>query len=478
MSFFNHIGRYVRHLNLTVQEPEYPHNPVVFDTDENFVVYYFSAEQWRKIYSALQHGADELYADESHEVVAAFLWPVEFPVSICDLVAECIVNSIGSGNALEQAIQQWLETNGGNILPGVTDTSGTIAQANETIFNNTCNHDNMFGFCRQTVDHVHNVIVDVFEVLEAATSFFEFYSTLVADVPVLRISASFILFLQNSLAENYLANYTTELRDEYACDLYCLGLRNDCLLTWNDVTGYFVERAGKSLSSITLNQFLEFLASGSWSGTQFCDIGLAVITYALAIGANWANWSLSDMIEYLQSFANDPDSDWETICDDCQTPWKATFDFTQGVEGMVVGVAGTYEAGVGWHGSYYAPGDYHQKRIHVYLDLGEDVALVDQWACTISHYIGGTFDDLPPTGWAMAINAEFFDDYVEIQQMAEGEFTKLVDYTKNEIRIDGRSSNADFNQNLGEITISKLIIWGHGSVPTNILNSATTVEYL
>jgi hypothetical protein len=74
------------------------------------------------------------------------------------------------------------------------------------------------------------------------------------------------------------------------------------------------DRVGEDLSNLNLSDMLTYVLSGGWSGDEFCDAAIFVFAFVMQIGGAWTGISFAKIQQIVQSFFNDPDSDWQTLC--------------------------------------------------------------------------------------------------------------------------------------------------------------------
>jgi len=235
----------------------------------------------------------------------------------CDDVVACLTDDIDNYGDFIQALIAWLNQNIGEIDPGggKTDTGSIDDIYNNLIDGIGCNKDNVFGFTLQLVKFLNQIIEDAFEKLEALGNAIE-YMSLVADFcPYLAPFLDMIDLLGETVAENYLANYDASYENELACELLCLAMTNNCKLSFEDLMNVLASRvyyAWQNLSPVTV---FGYITTGTWSGTEYCDVGMFVAAYVLQKGASWGGVSLQLLQRFMESFLNDPNSDWSVLCD-------------------------------------------------------------------------------------------------------------------------------------------------------------------
>ena len=306
-------------------------SPVVFPDKTTPVTYpiELSQTQWAEIAACILQGAIIIYPNSVQRIYWNFARAVECDLMNCQWIIDCLTDP---ESGVSDAYTDWLidQLQNNPDVQAVADGFGgdqtTPIDANDETLFTGCNNDLIFGFTTQMVDLIHTLIKDFYEIVETKTNFQEMVNLCASQVNAVTISLGWLEYMQNSVAEAYNANYTVALRNEYACELFCLATtKASCTLTWEDLTNYFAEKVSYSTSNTSLLDLLTFFLAGSWTGTQFCDISFLLVAFLMRIGASWTGTSLPLIQVIAQSYLNDPDSDWSTLCEDCV--WEHTFSF-------------------------------------------------------------------------------------------------------------------------------------------------------
>jgi len=256
--------------------------------------------------------------DAAHYWLETLAEGFKMPCNICELVAECIEN-MEPGDPLYQALQDWLidqvTTN-----PAITDIIGnggdgaTPHPAVGSLTLQSCDASILFGFTRQMVQYLNRRIVDVFERIEVYTNFVEFLAAVTSETTYVGAIIEYVEKLQETFMENYVSAYTAELEQEMACELMCLALQNNCQLTWEDMTGYFLENLFLELADNDIFDLLSVFASGVWDGNEFVYLMMATVTGIVHFGGEWGIVNTQSVQNIWASLTNDPDDDWQTLC--------------------------------------------------------------------------------------------------------------------------------------------------------------------
>lgn len=299
-------------------------------------------------------------------------------VDFCELIAQCITN----GN-LDDVLNDWAQKNGYEQPSG----DGNKASANKLSAElvNNCNNNNLFAAVSQLVDFVHNGIVDVLERVESATGRGERISAILEAIPLTNLLAidDVIQFgdqLIENFTQNYDAQYTQALRDEYRCDLFCLA-QDDCTLTFQDMADYFAGRAAATFDAITVEEALDWFVFGTFNGALIVHGMHALFASVLTWGSEFVGVDIDYLARVVQAASNDTDPDWSILCDDCPpeaTTWCNFTNFGTNFDG-----AGDYTG----YGSLQSngfvgipTGGFNQANVNIYFSNIQTITEVDLYS--------------------------------------------------------------------------------------------------
>jgi len=291
-------------------------------TQVNFVLS-LNQTEWTKLYTAVLTGADLSYPNEAHNVEYLFLQMMDVNMAdLCAVIADCITNSPGTRTALNQ----FLEDNGYGSGGGADSPPG-VYDANELLIDGSefpgCDNDQLFGAITQSVDLFNQIITDAFEAFEASTAPWERVSAILEAIPITNILAvddliQFADQMFENLAQNYLAEYTAAIRDEYRCDLFC-ATKDTCEMSFQTMADYFVGRVGQSFTEATFLDWIDWFVFGSFPDEAVVHASHAILCSVLAYGAKFFNLDHTWLARAMTSFLNDPDNDWDGLCE-CTAP--------------------------------------------------------------------------------------------------------------------------------------------------------------
>lgn len=230
----------------------------------------------------------------------------------CQQMADCINDPESPAN---NAIQELIKQGGGSnpeVAPYRPETGGK-----DRVLISECDNAVLFGYVTQLVDLIHESILDVFQLIEKASNPSEKLGILFDNVPFLSEATDFADQVVEEMAENYEATYTATLRDEFRCALFCLAKENDCVLSFNAMAGYFYDLAGVSVNSDLVSFFLE-LSNLTIAGDTVVYASHALFSGVLAFGSSFFGLDVPQLQRLAKTFLNDPDTDYETLCDECE----------------------------------------------------------------------------------------------------------------------------------------------------------------
>lgn len=351
--------------------PETGYAPIFFTEEAKKVVFEFTSDEFLKVLSALINGALTTYGDQWLQVVWYFLRSVEYPVSICELIIDCIQNDEDVQAVLrafvvnDEAIQDSVERIAERGIP-ITTTEA------ETVIVGTVDYAALFGAITYLVDTMHNANLDLYQAFEAASNKRDLGEIVFEAIPVLETLpldevSEYISELETAIAENYEGQWTTTpitgLRDQIRCGLFCLALDNDNSLSWELIAGYFWGEVGFTFGDYvdTMQDFVTFLLSGTWTGDEIVFISFANIASALSAAQKFGGMTFPGLTTIMRLGLNDPDEDYDILCTDCvEPPPETCWDFTAGEQGFIAYNNGfvdyaSYSSGNGW-GVGYNPG--------------------------------------------------------------------------------------------------------------------------
>lgn len=270
-----------------------------------------------------------------------------------------LIGSIGECILIEDCgdVADCIESGSGGITEAMTNAQagvGSIVAQNvaggTSATGSNCTNDIIWGGVSELVNYLITKANDALEIIEVATNFLDLLAEWGSAFPLISTITApivgYLSWLQETIAENFSAQVTTEYIDSVRCDLFCLWLEK-CPdgMTWNDIAIYFGERLGgwEELPNDIID-FLTFMTLGVWDGDDIADVmlfgmvGMQVLDSRAIPFINIPGLYTLDTVFALG--ANNPDNDWSILCDECAEPQTYTYCwFIDGNTPAWVGVA-------------------------------------------------------------------------------------------------------------------------------------------
>lgn len=332
--------------------PEDGYAPFFFPPEGDLLAFYFTDQTFERVYSALVNGSQLTYGNEGTQVLWDFLQNVEYPVTICAKMIDCITND----SDVRDALYNWLNTDprAKNLIQDIVSKGssggGGVGVTAE-------DDDALFGACTFLIDTMHDAITDFNQQAELGTNLRERANIILQAIPVFGDAIASIPEYIDELFDNVIeifdGQYTdtpiTGSRDRLRCGLFCLAQANDRSLTWELIQTYFWDLVSfeSTIPNLALD-FVGFLATGSWAGQDVVNISFANMATAMSVGSKFGSQNFPNLQTIMSLGLNNPDSDWMTVCEDCPEPeWEQVFDFTIDEQGWTPALA-NYVSGEGF----------------------------------------------------------------------------------------------------------------------------------
>lgn len=283
------------------------------------VVFDLSLNEYVALASCVDVGRDIAYGDNS--IYLWWIWVRSLlSMDICGDVATCISDS----PAVRTALTSWYRDQQQADAQAAMDKlrADDMASGNGS----TCDEDAWWSGILSLVQRLNRGNEDSLEIFEASTNSLDFAANVIGDITGIDESSldailSWAAFLQENIAENYVAQYTLAYEEEIACDLFCIALEN-CSLSAEQIFDYFWTRVSSSITwDSLLTNALGYLVGRAWSGTEIADfMMLSQIGFRRFLGQFTGNrTAFNDLSNSLRMGFNSPDSDWSIICPVCDT---------------------------------------------------------------------------------------------------------------------------------------------------------------
>lgn len=369
--------------------------PVAFpeDSDEKVeILFSVSLNEFTAILSALEKGAPLSYPDTDQEVIWYFLRNYEYPVSLCEAIANAIAtceeveialaDKIASSEMIQDAMVEALQANDEfNEFVKSEAQRAAAEQWQSSLTTGDCDNSVVAGEVIQIVDVLDTNNTDFLQIVEVGTNDEERISLLLAAIPGLSESpADEILTLFQGLLEEFTENYaaavTLSWKNEVAEDLYCLArVSEDCNLTYEQIFNYFNARVGSGLTiGSAIKNIVQFVINGDFSTDDLVASGMYAVQLAFII-AGRDFYGLN--IPLIGGIVRDalPSSAWEDWTE-CESDWCRSLtgdDLHEFFEG-----SGGLGAQALWTGTGWGPNNaLINSRITLHGDMGGTNTLVD-----------------------------------------------------------------------------------------------------
>lgn len=322
------------------------------DSQEKVIVTLeLSLDEYVALASAIDVGRDIAYGSDTN--LLWWIWTRSInPMSFCARVIECIESDADTKAALSQyLIDNGYRQEAGNPASPDIYTENPLLIDGSTIVG--CDNDNLFGAISQFIEFIDKRLTDLFEILETETNVVERSQIIAEAIPIsdsLGVDSVAAAFDQavEEISEGYAAVFTTELYDEYRCDLFCIG-KDTCEMSFQTIADYFNDRIANAPPAGQFAEYIEWLITGDFAGTQIADAAFSIVFSALAYGSSALGMNMERLMQSMVSALNDPNSDWNVLCE-CGDAWCKVFDFDIDNGGWQ---SGTRAAG--WTASYTDP---------------------------------------------------------------------------------------------------------------------------
>lgn len=222
------------------------------------------------------------------------------------------------------------------------------------LINGPCDNDNLFALVTQYTDLLNTIIEDLLERTVGITNTTELVAEIADNYAGVSELIATVLdvgdWLLDNVRQSYPAGYTSVVRDEIRCELFCEVLDNNCEFSFDLATEYFREKASLPLpgTGATTAQYTETLAN-LLDGSQVVFGVSYVVMMWINNAFSMAGINERTLARLTAGFYNDSDPDWETVCDDCPQDWEVELDFeVASFSPQVVTQFSSWVAGQGW----------------------------------------------------------------------------------------------------------------------------------
>lgn len=311
-------------------------NDLILSDEVQSLVLQVTANEYTQILSALLNGAYTTYPENYQQVIYPLLKAGK--MSFCDEMLWCIENNGQIANAILSLTRDYLDSR--EFAQSFNDTD--LAESS----NPTCDYDILWGQCLQLVQYLDQINRDVLEVIEVAFNGYESAAEILGDITGIDESSldavfTWIVRIQDNIAENYDAQITQAYIESVACEIFCKAKLNNCRIEPDTLWTVFADRlsATVTIESLLVNS-LNYLVQGQWVGTEIADfMFFSQLAFRSQLGKYLTIIGYQDLNQRLIIYGNDPSSDWTVICDCSQT-------LTINYDGLIAGTKTWTQGGI------------------------------------------------------------------------------------------------------------------------------------
>lgn len=280
-----------------------------------------SLNEYVALASSIDVGRDIAYGDNS--IYIWWLW-VRSIISMdhCQFILDCINDT----PAIQQAIANYSL---GSSIEGTTPEQQEILDTDVFGSQSPCDNDEIFGMTLQMTDLLNQVSEDILELFVSAFAIPGRIGDIIEAIPGLGILPyDDLLQIFEKLAEQvndaYVAAYDTQIREDIACDLFCIAT-DTCTLTIEQARDYFQNKITETLDNTDFFSVVEDIIANNWIGEQSIYMMHWFILDTIIFGGEILGIEANRLVTTIATYFNDPDSDWSILCTACQ--WDCTTDF-------------------------------------------------------------------------------------------------------------------------------------------------------
>lgn len=339
-------------------------NDIVLYDEPQALVLIVTAQEYTNLLSVALNGAYTTFPDDYIAVIYPLIKAGK--LSFCSQMLECLLNDPDVIAAV------------GNIAVSAVGSAGTPVTSNQENLSTPivpdqvgeCDLDVLWGYVTKMVDYIHQVNLDFLENLALLSELSDKVEAWIDAIPVfgafVNVVVNTVTEVGDDLLASYEASWNDPLRDEIACELFCIAQAEGCTLSLLNIVEFILERynlseigVGELPQTFELVQVLSYLglvvAQGGgavYSGDDMVYIMWLLQLAAVAVAEEF--FSIETAAEYyIEALDSVPSGGWAAECDPCENDWEFTFDFTTGQHGFVAenagqGIAAVYVEGQGW----------------------------------------------------------------------------------------------------------------------------------
>lgn len=344
---------------------------------ENFYVLCMDADDFTDLLSVVAVGAPIALPDGYNKIIQQInqlrQFPNQIPEGSCMDLCQLILDCINDTPALQQAIAQYsIASSIASDAPEVQENLDI--QLVDDPFE--CDDDIIFGMTTGLTDLLNTVAEDVIQIFSNASGISGRIGDMIEAIPGIGVLPvddifQFVESFMTDMDDAYLGAYTSQIRDDIRCDLFCLAQANGCVLTLEIARDYFAGKLGESITFDFWDGFIDDLISNFYSGEPAVWAMHLMIVETIIFGGELVGFDVNRLATTIQALHNDPDSDWSIVCSDCV--WESFLDFTV-IDPMTL-ICGAWVDGVG----YIAADCASDRKVNANLSFDSSTVTSIEW---------------------------------------------------------------------------------------------------
>lgn len=399
---------------------------------------------------------------------------LEFKLDNCTDLEASILSAIETNSDIQDEINIVANTGVTGRTDDTFDSAISLLNLLSGAEIETCSNDSLFGAMTGLVDLMNDLAIDIIEKLSAQANTAGRIGDVIEAIPLLGEFPADDLFqitesLMDDWEQNYQANYTVALRDDYRCGLFCIAKDADCFLSFEDIFDFFWNQLGQSVPTTDLLAFIQWFINNPLTSVSLVHAWHLFLAGILRFAGSVLGIDSARLVRMVSALYNNPDSDWNGLCD---CTWSHTWDFSVNsgnfdiwqYEGFNLGV---YVTDTHW--SYTSVGSTPNFSRGVGLTRTFGSTTIDKLQFTYdytrgsySHNNTAIFIGFYLAGVLQASQSATFS------QMSNGTgLTYTLDYTAeiDKVGFFTRSSLQTTAVYSGSCAIKSVTIWGTGANP-------------
>jgi hypothetical protein len=322
-----------------------------------------SLEEYIALASTIDVGRDIAYNEDRE-----WIWDIWVRAlrGVCTMTCEDVADCIENNEAVQNALSAFMSGSGS----GGTGTGGDAgAGANTTIVltNNptdilaggSCTNDNMYAVASRIVELAFDAVTQLYQIIDLAQSPLELATEIADNAPAVATAipataGDFLVWVQDTAWDSWTVFDTVQRRIDVSCDIFCIMVEQDCVLTFDDLFEYFAGKTLTAIFGVTLESILLDMVD-IFATDEVGYTSLAFVFGMLSLGSKVTGiQNVGGFLTAIAAYIDETNNNWELECDECVEPPSFTtieYDFEVSDGGWTQqtgGARGVWSSGVGW----------------------------------------------------------------------------------------------------------------------------------